>query len=87
MDLLRLLSKKENSKTVAKERLKLVLITDRINCSEAMLEALREDIIGVISKYMEIDTEGFDVQITPSADDSRGSPVLYANIPIKNMKR
>lgn len=87
MDLLRFLSKKEDSKSVAKERLKLVLISDRINCSETMLEALRTDIMAVISKYMEIDTDGFDVQITPSEDGGKASPVLYANIPIKNMKR
>ena len=87
MDLLGFLTKKEDSKDVAKERLKLVLISDRINCSEAVLNALRNDIMEVISKYMEIEQEGFDVHIAPLDDSKRAGPVLYANIPIKNMKR
>lgn len=87
MDLLRLLTRKETSKSVAKERLKLVLISDRISCSTQVLEMLRADIIDVISKYMEIDEDGFDVQLTPSGGEGNVAPVLYANIPIKKIKR
>ena len=42
-----------NSKDMAKDRLRLVLVHDRINMSPQVLEALKEDLIKVINKYME----------------------------------
>ena len=75
------------SGSVAKDRLKLVLVHDRVNCSSQVLEMLKTDIIKVISNYMEIDEEELDIQITqtPSEDNNGTVPVLYANIPIKSM--
>lgn len=88
LDLLSLFSKKPSSKDVAKDRLKLVLIHDRVNCSTQVLEMLKTDIIRVISNYMEIDEEELDIQITQTQSDDNGSvPVLYANIPIKAMHK
>ena len=74
---------------VAKDRLKLVLVHDRVNCSSQVLEMLKTDIIKVISNYMEIDDEELDIQITQTeSDDKNGTvPVLYANIPIKSMRK
>lgn len=81
-----LFGKKSSSKDVAKDRLKLVLIHDRANCSTQILEMLKNDIIRVISNYMEIDEEELDIQITKTETDDKSSfPILYANIPIKNM--
>lgn len=81
--------KKKSSSTMAKDRLKLVLISDRANCSPDMMEAIKNDIIKVISKYMEIDCEGLDIQITQTeSDGANGSvPALCANIPILDMKQ
>ncbi len=77
------------SGSVAKDRLKLVLVHDRVNCSAQVLEMLKTDIIKVISNYMEIDLEELDIQITQTqSDDNNGTvPVLYANIPIKSMRK
>ena len=52
------------------------------------MEAIKNDIIKVISKYMDVDTDALDIQITttPSADGNRTVPALFANIPIKDMK-
>ena len=55
--------KKKNSGNVAKDRLKLLLISDRADCSPDVMENIKNDIIQVISKYMEIDAEGLDIQI------------------------
>lgn len=84
-----ILNKKSSSKDVAKDRLKLVLIHDRANCSTQVLEMLKTDIIRVISNYMEIDEEELDIQITKTESDNKeGSvPILYANIPIKSMHK
>ena len=91
MDFFSFFKKKDNtaSKNVAKDRLKLVLVHDRVNCSSQVLEMLKTDIIKVISNYMEIDEEELDIQITQTqSDDKTGTvPVLYANIPIKSMRK
>ena len=89
MDFFNLFNKKSSSKDVAKDRLKLVLIHDRVNCSTQVLEMLKTDIIKVISNYMEIDEEELDIQITQTQSDHGDStvPMLYANIPIKNMRK
>jgi len=81
--------KKKSSGTMAKDRLKLLLISDRANCSPEIMEAIKNDIIKVISKYMEIDCEGLDIQITQTeSDGANGSvPALCANIPILDMKQ
>ncbi len=84
-----LFAKKNSSKEVAKDRLKLVLIHDRANCSTQILEMLKTDIIKVISNYMEIDEEELDIQITKTdaTNDENSVPMLYANIPIKSMHK
>ncbi|WP_075719701.1 cell division topological specificity factor MinE [Roseburia sp. 499] len=82
------LFKKKNSGDIAKDRLKLLLVSDRANCSPEVMEKIKNDIIQVISKYMEIDPEGLDIQITQTESDGDNGtvPALYANIPIKDLK-
>ena len=55
---------KKSSRQVAKDRLKILLISDRVNCSPEMMELIKNDIAHVISKYMKIDTASMDIQIT-----------------------
>ncbi|MBU5470833.1 MAG: cell division topological specificity factor MinE [Lachnospiraceae bacterium] len=88
MNLMDALFKKKSSSDVAKDRLKLVLVSDRANCSPEIMEMIKNDIIQVISKYMIIDAEGLDIQITQlETDGNNGNvPALYANIPIKDLK-
>ena len=52
------------------------------------MEAIKNDIIKVITKYMEIDSEGLDIQITQTESEGGNGtvPVLCANIPVKDMK-
>ena len=80
--------RKKSSGEVAKDRLKLLLVSDRANCSPEMMEMIKNDIIAVISKYMDIDAQGLDIQITETeSEESGGSvPALFANIPIRDMK-
>lgn len=89
MDFLKIFGrKKEQSKNVAKERLKLVLVHDRSDLSPHLLEMIKNDIIKVISEYAEIDEEALDIKITKMKKDSKETPVsaLVANIPIIKMK-
>ena len=80
---------KTRSSNVAKERLKLVLIHDRSGTSPSsnIMEMLRKDIIGVISKYFEVDEADFDVEIRNTNETGGVSATrLTANIPIRSVK-
>ena len=80
--------KKEQSKNVAKERLKLVLVHDRSDLSPQFLDMIKTDIIRVISEYAEIDEEGLDVKVTKMKKENNQNPIsaLVANIPIVKIK-
>ena len=79
--------KKSSSKNVAKERLKLVLVTDRIKTSDPMIEMLKADIMAVITKYVEIGEDEVDLNINnEDVEDGEGTSMLSATIPIKSFK-
>ena len=80
--------KPANSKSAAKERLHLVLMQDRANVSADFLELMKQEIIEVIKKYIEVDESAIDVRLTnkENEDGTNGAPALYANIPIVNIK-
>ena len=81
-------SEKEDSKNTAKERLHLVLAQDRANISADFLELMKQEIIEVIKKYIDIDEKEIDVRLTnkEGEDGAVGAPALYANIPIITIK-
>ena len=81
-------NKETKSKQTAKERLHLVLMQDRANVSADFLEMMKQEIIEVIKKYIEIDEKEIDVRLTNEVkeDGTTGAPSLYANIPIMNIK-
>ena len=74
------LFKKKGSGDVAKDRLKLLLVSPEV------MEMIKNGIIKVISKYMVIDAEELDIQITSTEGDNGSVPAIYANIPIKDMR-
>ncbi len=82
------LFRKKGSGDVAKDRLKFILVSDRSNCSPELMEMIKNDIIEVISKYMDIDPQGLDIQITETESEGGNGtvPALFANIPIKDLK-
>ena len=92
MKLVRKVTKKEDqtlkSKDAAKERLHLVLMQDRANVSADFLDLMKQEIIDVIKKYIEIDESAIDVKLTnkDNGDGTNGAPALYANIPIVTIK-
>ena len=79
--------KESASKDFAKERLQLVLMQDRASVSPDFFEMMKKEIIEVIKKYIEIDEEQLEVQLTRGFENGDGTgPALFANIPIKNIK-
>ena len=79
---------KSSSKDTAKERLHLVLMQDRANVSADFLDLMRQEIVEVIKKYIDIDEDAMDVRLATETneDGTQGAPALYANIPIINIK-
>ena len=80
---------KKSSSDIAVERLKLVLIHDRMGTSPSgnLVADIKRDIIEVLSRYAEIDEENFEVEVirAPKAGEAFQNK-LVANIPIKNIK-
>lgn len=76
------------SKDTAKERLHLVLMQDRANVSADFLDMMRQEIIEVIKKYIDVDEKDIDVRLTnkTNEDGTMGAPALYANIPIAGIR-
>lgn len=71
-----------NSRSAAKDRLRLVLMHDRTDIPATMMEAIRAEMVGVLSKYVEIDQEALNFQL--ERDD--GAIGLVLNIPILRVK-
>ena len=67
-----------SSAQTAKERLQLVLIHDRTDISPAIMEVLRDEIIEVISKHVDIDRNLVEINLTQNQRENR----LIANIPL-----
>lgn len=66
------------SRDIAKQRLQLVLVHDRVKISPVMLDMMKDELITVISRYVEIEADGVEVTFTQSRRESR----LVADIPI-----
>jgi cell division topological specificity factor len=79
----RVFGRDDASKEVAKERLRLVLVHDRASLSPQTMENLKNDLLTVISKYLDIDDQGFRVDLSRHED----AMALVANIPIRRVKR
>lgn len=71
----------KKSGQVAKERLQLVLIHDRASVSPEVMEQLKNDIINVISKYMDVNRQTMEISLANDAD----SVALVANIPVQSV--
>jgi len=85
MNLLELFLKK-NSGEIARNRLKLLLVSERAGCSPEMI---KNDLIRVVSRYMEVDTQGLEIKVTQVDIKEQGgkAPALFASIPIRDLQK
>lgn len=74
---------KQKSKEVAKDRLRVVLMQDRLSVAPAVMEEMKDDVILAISKYVEIDETGIEF----SWKDVDRKRALVASIPVLAVKR
>src|SRR5579884_2696390 len=74
---------RQNSGATAKERLRLVLMSDHLSLAPDMIDAMKRDLVDVISRYVEVDREKIDVHFE---HEDHGLAML-ANIPITGVNR
>ena len=79
----RLLKRETKSARQAKERLKLVLIHDRTDLTPGEMDLLKDELIQVISRHIEIDPEAVQINLTKEGREQR----LIADIPVRTVRR
>lgn len=79
----RLMTPKKPSANQAKERLKLVLIHDRTDLTPDKLEKLKNELLHVISRYIDIDPDAVQIRMAQEGREQR----LVADIPLRSSQR
>ena len=79
----RIFGRNRRSANQAKERLHLVLVHDRTNLTSSALEDLKDELIDVISRHIDIDPVAVNIEMNQEGRQQR----LIADIPIKGPKR
>ena len=78
--------KTEESKEIAKERLKNILLSDRINVSNEVLEMIKTDVVNVVKDYFDANETKSEVYITSCNEESMIRTSLIAVIPINKTR-
>ncbi len=79
----RLLGRQTPSASQAKERLKLVLVHDRTDMTPGALELLKDELIAVISRHIDIDPDAVRIEMSQEGREQR----LIADIPLRPIQR
>ena len=74
---------RQTSGATAKERLRLVLMSDHLSLAPDMVEAMKRDLLDVISKYVQVDRDKIDVHF----ENQNDALAMLANIPITGVNR
>jgi cell division topological specificity factor len=83
LEFLKRLFGQSSSSATAKERLRLVLMTDHLELAPEMIEAMKRDLVDVISRFVEVDRDRIDV----SFERQDRTLAMLANIPIVSVNR
>ena len=83
IDFLKRLFGQSGSSSTAKERLRLVLMTDHLELAPEMVDSMKRDLVDVISRYVEVDRERIDVTF----EQQDRTLAMLANIPIISVNR
>lgn len=83
------LFKRKTSGNVARERLKILLLADRMNFSADITERIQKDLIRSVSRYLDIDEKGIQIIYEAPQKNSKGADIslIRAVIPVRSMKQ
>lgn len=76
---------KGNSGEIARKRLKLLLVSDQTGLTPGLIDLMKDEMVGVLSRYAEVDTGGIRLNVVrlESAGTNERYPALSACIPIR----
>jgi cell division topological specificity factor len=83
IEFLKRLFGQQGSSATAKERLRLVLMTDHLELAPEMIETMKRDLVELISRYVEVDRERIEVNF----ERQDRTLAMLANIPILGVSR
>jgi cell division topological specificity factor len=83
IDFLRRIFRQPGSSATAKERLRLVLMTDHLELAPEMIESMKRDLVDVIGRYVEVDRDKIEVNF----ERQDRALAMLANIPIISVNR
>lgn len=69
-----------SSGAIAKDRLKYLILKDRVSCTNETLDMIKQDIVKVISNYIDIDK--YNTKLTLEQDIKNNKSMSYINIKI-----
>ena len=82
IEFFRSLFRRESSSATARERLRLVLLSDHLELSPEIVDAMKSDLLSVISRYVEIDAQAADVTF----EHREREIAMLASVPILNVR-
>ena len=74
--------KKQTPGEMAKERLKVVLVHDRLKVSPEVLEMIKAELLSAISRRLDVDEQNMQISLARES----GWDTIQANVPIKRQK-
>ena len=80
--LIQILTRADKSKDIAKSRLKLILVQDRLSISEEVMQSLQSEVTKLLSKYFTLKMDEVEMDLEREGN----ALALVANIPILGMK-
>jgi cell division topological specificity factor len=80
--LVQVLSREPKSKNMAKSRLKLILVQDRIGADEDVMKTLQVELTALLSKYFELEADNIEMDF----QREEHALALVANIPVTGLK-